>query len=409
MVTERRASPESDAPQRLSAWPQDGHFGRFGGRFAPEILMPALGQLEEAFEDAQASDRFQSELRRYLADFAGRPTPLYHAERLSEHAGGARVYLKREDLLHGGAHKLNNALGQALLAKHMGKSRLIAETGAGQHGVATAMIGAALGMTVDVFMGRTDMERQRPNVYRMELMGANVRPVDGGTGTLKDAINEAMRDWATNVREAHYIIGSVVGPYPFPWIVREFQRVIGDEIKGQMLRQERRLPDLVVACVGGGSNALGTFYPFVDDDDVQLLGVEAGGSDEGHAAPLAYGRVGVLHGAKSYVMQDEWGQIQATHSVSAGLDYPSVGPEHAFYRDSGRVHYVAADDADAMAGFRQLSELEGMLPALEPAHAVPVVVDKAKQLGRDGLVVLTMSGRGDKDLDTVRQYDDAHP
>ena len=405
MAANRSASPESEAAERLSAWPQDGHFGRFGGRFAPEILMPALGQLDEAFRDAQSSDRFQRELRRYLSDYAGRPTPLYHAKRLTEHAGGARIYLKREDLVHGGAHKLNNAIGQALLAKHMGKSRLIAETGAGQHGVAPAMIGAALGLTVDVFMGRVDMERQRSNVYRMELMGANVRPVEGGTGTLKDAINEAMRSWASNVREAHYVIGSVVGPHPFPWIVREFQRVIGEEIKGQMLRQERRLPDLVVACVGGGSNALGTFYPFVDDDEVQLLGVEAGGSDAGHAAPLAHGRVGVLHGAKSYVMQDEWGQIQATHSISAGLDYPSVGPEHALYRDSGRVHYVAADDADAMEGFRRLSELEGTLPALEPAHAVPVAIDKAKQLGRDGLVVLTLSGRGDKDLDTVRQYD----
>lgn len=408
MATDRDTSPESEAPQRLSAWPHAGRFGRFGGRFAPEILMPALGQLETAFRDAQASDRFQSELRRYLTDYAGRPTPLYHAKRLTEVAGGARIYLKREDLVHGGAHKLNNALGQALLAKHMGKSRLIAETGAGQHGVATAMVGAALGMTVDVFMGRVDMERQRSNVYRMELMGANVRPVEGGSGTLKDAINEAMRDWAVNVREAHYVIGSVVGPHPFPWIVREFQRVIGEEIKGQILRKERRLPDLVVACVGGGSNALGTFYPFVDDEEIQLLGVEAGGSDQGHAAPLAHGRVGVLHGAKSYVMQDEWGQIQGTHSISAGLDYPSVGPEHALYRDSGRVAYVAADDDDALDGFRRLSELEGILPALEPAHAIPVVMDKARQLGRDGLVVMTLSGRGDKDLETVRQHDDPH-
>ena len=406
MAADRHASAGSEAYQRLNDWPHEGRFGRFGGRYAPEILMPALSQLDDAFHEAHRSERFQSDLRQRLADYAGRPTPLYYAKRLTDDAGGARIYLKREDLVHGGAHKLNNALGQALLAKHMGKSRLIAETGAGQHGVATAMVGAALGLTVDVFMGRVDMERQRPNVYRMELMGANVRPVEGGSGTLKDAINEAMRDWAANVREAHYVIGSAVGPHPFPLIVREFQRVIGDEIKGQILRKERRLPDLVLACVGGGSNAIGTFYPFVNDDDVQLVGVEAGGSDTGHAAPLAHGRVGVLHGSKSYVMQDEWGQVQGTHSISAGLDYPSVGPEHAQYRDSGRVAYVAAGDRDALEGFERLSELEGILPALEPAHAIPVAIDKARQLGRDGLVVLTLSGRGDKDLDTVRQHDD---
>lgn len=394
-----------EAPKRLSEWPRDGRFGPFGGRYVPEILMPALEQLADVYEAARNDATFQDRLRRFQTDYGGRPTPLYFAKRLTEHAGGARIYLKREDLVHGGAHKFNNAIGQALLAQYMGKTRLIAETGAGQHGVATAMAGAVLGLETEIYMGRVDMERQRMNVYRMELMGARVHPVGTGTQTLKDAINEALRDWATHVRTTHYLIGSVVGPHPFPMIVRDLQRVIGDEIKGQILRKERRLPDLLIACVGGGSNAIGTFYPFADDDSTQLLGVEAGGSHRGHAASISRGRIGVLHGAKSYVMQDEWGQIQPTHSISAGLDYPGVGPEHALYHDLKRAEYVAVDDHGALEGFRRLSELEGIIPALEPAHAIPVALARAQQLGRDGLIVLTLSGRGDKDLETVKYHE----
>lgn len=390
-------------PEKLSAWPREGRFGPFGGRYVPEILIPALRELEAAYEGLREDPQFQRELRGYWSDYGGRPTPLYYARRLTEWAGGARIYLKREDLLHTGAHKFNNAIGQALLAKHMGKTRLIAETGAGQHGVAAAMAGAVLGLQTEIYMGAVDMERQKPNVYRMELLGAVVHPVETGTATLKDAINEALRDWAANVRSTHYLIGSVVGPHPYPRIVRDFQRVIGDEIKGQILRKERRLPDLIVACVGGGSNAIGTFYPFVDDEDVRLVGVEAGGSPRGNAASLVHGRVGVLHGAKTYVLQDEWGQVRETHSISAGLDYPAVGPEHALYHHVQRAEYTTVTDEQALEAFYKLSELEGILPALEPAHALYAAIERARELGKNGLVVVTLSGRGDKDLDLVRR------
>ena len=381
---------------RLSELPRDGYFGPFGGRFVPEILMPALRELEEAYRALRADESFQRELERYRRDYGGRPTPLYLAERLTQWAGGARIYLKREDLVHGGAHKFNNVIGQALLAKRMGKTRLIAETGAGQHGVATAMAGAVLGLRTEIYMGAVDVERQKPNVRRMRLLGAKVHVVESGTQTLKDAINEALRDWAESVRTTHYLIGSVVGPHPYPQIVRDFQRVIGDEIKAQILEREGRLPDLIVACVGGGSNAIGTFYPFVDDAGVKLLGVEAEG-----AASLAKGEVGVLHGAKTHVLQDEWGQIEETRSIAAGLDYPGVGPEHALYKASGRAEYVAVDDRGALEGFRLLAELEGILPALEPAHAVHAAVERARRMRPEQLVVVTLSGRGDKDLETV--------
>lgn len=404
-----REDGDRERPEKLSQWPWRGRFGSYGGRYVPEILDPALRHLEEAFLAARDDRRFQEELRQFQVSYGGRPTALYHASRLSEWSGGARIYLKREDLVHGGAHKFNNVIGQALLAKHGGKERIIAETGAGQHGVATAMAGAVLGLQTEVYMGEVDMARQRTNVYRMELMGAAVHPVKGGTATLKDAINEAMRDWAENVRTTHYLIGSVVGPHPYPVMVRDFQRVIGDEIKGQILRKERRLPDMLIACVGGGSNAMGTFYPFVDDYEVQLLGIEAGGSSQGHAASLCHGQVGVLHGSKSFVLQDRWGQIQGTHSISAGLDYPGVGPEHAFYKEVERAKYAAVDDEGALEGFRRLAELEGILPALEPAHAIYAAIEQAKRLGRDGLIVVTLSGRGDKDLETVRSHESNRP
>jgi len=393
-----------EPPEKLSAWPREGRFGPFGGRYVPEILMPALKELEAAYEELRENPKFRREVREYFSDYGGRPTPLYCARRLTAWAGGARIYLKREDLLHTGAHKFNNAIGQALLAKHMGKRRLIAETGAGQHGVATAMAGAVLGLATEIYMGALDMERQRMNVYRMELLGAQVHPVETGTATLKDAINEALRDWATNVRSTHYVIGSVVGPHPYPRIVRDFQRVIGDEIKGQILRKERRLPDLVVACVGGGSNAIGTFYPFVDDEDVRLLGVEAGGSSQGNAASIVHGRVGVLHGAKTYLLQDEWGQVRETHSISAGLDYPAVGPEHALYHHVQRAEYTAVTDEQAVEAFHRLCELEGIVPALEPAHALYAAIERARELGKNGLVVVTLSGRGDKDLEVVLRH-----
>ena len=398
------AAEVEEAPEKLSAWPKDGRFGPFGGRYVPEILLPALQELGAAYEELSQNPKFQRELREYLGDYGGRPTPLYYAKRLTAWAGGARIYLKREDLLHTGAHKFNNAIGQALLAKHMGKTRLIAETGAGQHGVATAMAGAVLGLKTEIYMGAADMERQRMNVYRMELLGARVHPVEAGTATLKDAINEALRDWAANVRSTHYLIGSVVGPHPYPRIVRDLQRVIGDEIKGQILRKERRLPDLLVACVGGGSNAIGTFYPFADDEDVKLLGVEAGGSAQGNAASIVHGRVGVLHGAKTYVLQDEWGQVKETHSISAGLDYPAVGPEHALYHHVKRAEYTTVTDEQALEAFRQLAELEGILPALEPAHALYAALERAKALGKNGVIVVTLSGRGDKDLEVVRRH-----
>lgn len=385
---------------KLNELPQDGHFGEFGGQFVPEILMPALKELERAYREISARFDFQSELKALRADYGGRPTPLYFAKRLTEYAGGARILLKREDLVHGGAHKFNNVIGQALLAKAMGKRRVIAETGAGQHGVATAMACAVLGLNAEIYMGARDIERQQMNVQRMKLLGALVHPVTSGSQTLKDAINEALRDWVTNVPTTYYLIGSVVGPHPYPLIVRDFQRVIGDEIKGQLLRREQRLPDLLVACVGGGSNAMGTFFPFVTDEKVQFLGVEAAG-----AASLNRGSVGVLHGARTFVLQDEHGYISETHSVAAGLDYAAVGPEHALYKKLGRGEYITVSDAEALEGFRLLARLEGILPALEAAHAVYAGVQRAKRMKRDQIIVITLSGRGDKDLETVLRYD----
>ncbi len=385
---------------KLSELPQEGHFGEFGGQFVPEILLPALKELERAYREISVRFDFQSELKALRADYGGRPTPLYFAKRLTEYAGGARIFLKREDLVHSGAHALNNTLGQVLLARAMGKRRVITETGAGQHGVATAMACAVLGLSAEIYMGARDIERQQMNVQRMKLLGATVHPVTSGSQTLKDAQSEALRDWATNVPTTYYLIGSVVGPHPYPMIVRDFQRVIGDEIKGQLLRREQRLPDLLVACVGGGSNAMGTFFPFVTDERVQFLGAEAAG-----AAPLSHGSVGVLHGAKTFVLQDEYGAIRETHSVAAGLDYPAVGPEHALYKKLGRGEYVPVSDAEALEGFRLLARLEGILPALEAAHAVYAGVQRAKRMKRDALVVITLSGRGDKDLEMVLGYD----
>ncbi|MDR7567575.1 MAG: tryptophan synthase subunit beta, partial [Armatimonadota bacterium] len=379
-----------------------GRFGPFGGRYVPETLIPALLELEAAYEALRQDPEFRRELEGLLREYCGRPTPLYFACRLSEHLGGARIYLKREDLLHTGAHKINNALGQALLAKRMGKHRVIAETGAGQHGVAVATAAAMLGLRCEVYMGREDVERQALNVYRMELLGARVIPVDSGTRTLKDAINEALRDWVTNVRTTFYVIGSVVGPHPYPRMVRDFQSVIGTEARQQILEREGRLPDAVVACVGGGSNAMGLFWAFLADESVRLVGVEAGGQgiqSGRHAASLVAGSPGVLHGAYTYVLQDEAGQVLGTHSVSAGLDYPGVGPEHAYLKETGRATYVAVTDEEALEAFHLLARTEGILPALEPAHALAYLRHLAPQLGRDGVVVVGLSGRGDKDVE----------
>ena len=374
-------------------------FGRYGGRYVPETLIPALGELERAWQDACGDEAFQRRLELLLRDYAGRPTPLYRAERLSERVG-SRVYLKREDLLHTGAHKINNALGQSLLADRMGKRRVIAETGAGQHGVATATACALLGLECVVYMGTEDMRRQRPNVERMELLGATVQPVEAGARTLKEAVSAAIRDWVTNVETTHYVIGSAVGPSPYPALVRDLQRVIGDEARAQLLEAAGRLPDRVIACVGGGSNAIGTFAAFVDDEAVELVGVEAAGEglESGrHSAPLTTGARGVLHGAMSAVLQDDEGQIQEAHSVSAGLDYPGSGPELAQLRDSGRVRYEAVPDEDALAAFRRMCELEGIVPALEPSHALAWLLANPQP----GVDMLTLSGRGDKDLDEV--------
>lgn len=385
---------------KLDELPQDGHFGEFGGQFVPEIVIPALKELERAYREISVQFDFQRELKALRADYGGRPTPLYFAKRLTEYAGGARIFLKREDLVHGGAHKFNNVIGQALLAKALGKKRVIAETGAGQHGVATAMACAVLGLHAEIYMGARDVERQYMNVQRMKLLGAIVHPVTSGSQTLKDAINEALRDWVTNLPTTYYLIGSVVGPHPYPMIVRDFQRVIGDEIKGQLLRREQRLPDMLVACMGGGSNAMGTFFPFVNDEKVQFVGAEAAG-----AASLSCGSVGVLHGAKTFVLQDEHGSIGETHSIAAGLDYAAVGPEHALHKKLGRGEYVTVSDAEAIEGFRLLARLEGILPALEAAHAVYAGVQRAKRMKRDQIVVITLSGQGDKDLETVLGYD----
>lgn len=379
-----------------------GRFGEFGGQFVSEALMGALAELEGAFLRFGNDPAFLSSLESYLAEFAGRPTPLTFCRNLSQDLG-CRVYLKREDLLHGGAHKLNNTLGQALLAQYMGKKRLIAETGAGQHGVATAIAGAVLGLPVEVYMGEVDIERQRPNVFRMELMGAKVIPVSSGTRTLKDAVNEALRDWAASVRETHYLLGSVVGPHPFPLMVRTFQSVIGKETRAQILEREGRLPDAILACVGGGSNAIGIFHPFLQDD-VRLIGVEAGGEgiESGrHGASLCAGSPGILHGAFSYLLQDPDGQILSTHSVAAGLDYPGVGPEHSMLKDTGRIEYTSVTDREALEAFALLSRKEGIIPALESAHAIARLVKMAGEFGRDDIVVVNLSGRGDKDLAEV--------
>jgi tryptophan synthase beta chain len=381
-----------------------GRFGEFGGRFVPETLMPALEELEAAYAKVKTDAEFQRELRHVFTEYGGRPTPLTFAPRLTEHAGGAHIFLKREDLVHGGAHKFNNVMGQALLAKRMGKKRIIAETGAGQHGVATAMACARLGLHAEVYMGAKDVERQSLNVFRMRLMGAIVHPVEAGSKTLKDAVNAALRDWVANVRTTHYLIGSVVGPHPFPTIVRDFQRVIGDEIRDQAQAQVGRLPDALVACVGGGSNAMGTFYPFVEDRGVRLVGVEAAGEGadtDKHSATLGRGSKGVLHGAYSYLLQDKEGQVTETHSVSAGLDYPGVGPEHAWLKETGRAEYASATDREALDATKLLSRLEGIIPALESAHAVAHGVKLARELGPGKAIVITVSGRGDKDMHTL--------
>jgi tryptophan synthase beta chain len=384
---------------------ESGYFGDYGGQFVPETLMPVLEELNQAYRQAKEDKTFWEEFERLSRDFSGRPTPLYFAEGLTKHGGGARIFLKREDLAHTGAHKINNALGQGLLAKKMGKQRIIAETGAGQHGVATAAVCAMLGLECIVYMGEEDVKRQSLNVFRMRLMGAEVRTVSSGSRTLKDAINEAIRDWVTNPA-THYLLGSVVGPAPYPTMVRDFQSVIGKEAREQILKEQKRLPDYIVACVGGGSNAIGIFHPFLEDKEVKLIGVEAAGRgiESGqHAAPLMAGTVGVLHGTKSYLLQDEAGQIRETHSVSAGLDYPGVGPEHSYLKDSGRADYVAVTDQQALEGFQLLCKTEGIVPALEPAHAIYHAAQLAPTLKKEQSVLVNLSGRGDKDMDIVAQ------
>ena len=386
---------------------EQGHFGEFGGRYVAETLMPALLELEQAYALAKEDPAFQQEVDYYLRDYVGRPTPLYYARRLTEHFGGAKIYLKREDLNHTGAHKVNNTVGQVLLARKMGKRRVIAETGAGQHGVATATIAALFNLDCEIFMGAEDIRRQALNVFRMKLLGAKVHEVTGGTATLKDAMNEALRFWVTNVRDTFYVIGTVAGPHPYPMMVRDFQSVIGRETRQQMLEHEGRLPDLAVACIGGGSNAMGLFYPFLGDEKVEMIGVEAGGYglDSGqHAASICLGKVGVLHGNKTYLLQDEGGQIQHAHSISAGLDYPGVGPEHALLHDLKRVKYDAVLDSEALEGFKLLSELEGIIPALESSHAIAYLKKIAPQMAKDAIIVVCLSGRGDKDIPTVREH-----
>ena len=381
-----------------------GRFGNFGGKFVPETLMAALEELEAAYRRVQSDSDFQARLGHLLHTYAGRPTPLYYAENLTRHCGGAKIYLKREDLAHTGAHKINNALGQALLAQSMGKERIIAETGAGQHGVAAATACAMLGLQCIVYMGSEDVQRQSLNVFRMRLLEAEVIPVESGTRTLKDAINEAIRDWVTNVETTHYLIGSVVGPHPYPMLVRDFQLVIGREARQQVLEAAGRLPDYVVACVGGGSNAIGTFHPFLDDDGVKLVGVEAGGeglASNKHSATLTAGRAGVLHGSMSYLLQDDHGQVQETHSISAGLDYPGVGPEHSHLKDTERAQYSEVTDTQALEGFHLLSRTEGIIPALEPSHAVFHACRMAGELSQDQIILVCLSGRGDKDIDIV--------
>lgn len=388
-------------------FPFNGKFGNFGGKYIPETLVPAIEELEESYKKFTNDLDFQKELKDYLENYAGRPTPMYLAKNLTKYAGGAKIYLKREDLLHGGAHKTNNTLGQCLLAKKMGKKRIIAETGAGQHGVGTALASAVLGLECEIYMGLKDTERQKLNVFRMKLLGSKVHPVKSGTQTLKDAINEALRDWITNVENTYYVIGSVVGPHPYPMIVRDFQSIIGKEIKKQIRKITGTLPNAIVACVGGGSNAIGSFYPFIDDQEVSLYGVEAEGSgikSGKHSATLSAGSTGILHGMQTYLLQDEMGQITPTHSISAGLDYPGVGPEHSFLKEIKRVHYKLCTDEDAIKAFMILSEKEGIIPALESAHAISYGIKLAKKMKKSETIVITLSGRGDKDVEVVQNY-----
>ncbi|MFT4078499.1 tryptophan synthase subunit beta [Rhodomicrobium sp.] len=402
----------AETPLHLNSYrtgPDDrGHFGLYGGRFVAETLMPLILELETAYEAAKADPSFHAELADLNAHYAGRPSPLYFAERLTQHLGGAKVYFKREELNHTGSHKVNNCLGQILLAKRMGKKRIIAETGAGQHGVATATVAARFGLPCVIYMGATDIERQKPNVFRMRLLGAEVRPVISGTGTLKDAMNEALRDWVSNVEDTFYIIGTVAGPHPYPAMVRDFQAVIGKETREQMLAAEGRLPDTLVAAIGGGSNAMGIFHPFLDDPSVKMFGVEAAGKGldvpNGHCASLNGGTPGVLHGNRTYLLQDSDGQILEGHSISAGLDYPGIGPEHSWLRDTGRVTYVAATDREALDAFQLCTRIEGIIPALEPSHALAYVTKLAPTLPPDNLLVMNMSGRGDKDIFAVAAH-----
>ena len=393
-------------PNTFRAGPDErGFFGIYGGRFVAETLMPLILELETAYRAAKTDPAFHAELADLGTHYAGRPSPLYLAERLTEHFGGARIYLKREELNHTGSHKINNCLGQILLARRMGKTRIIAETGAGQHGVAAATVAARFGLPCVVYMGATDVERQKPNVFRMRMLGAEVRPVTSGSGTLKDAMNEALRDWVTNVEDTYYLIGTAAGPHPYPEMVRDFQSVIGTETREQMMAQEGRLPDAIVACIGGGSNAIGIFHPFLDDRQVAIYGVEAAGHglevENGHAASMTGGRPGVLHGNRTYLLQDADGQILEGHSISAGLDYPGVGPEHSWLKDSGRVTYVPATDREALDAFQLLTRIEGIIPALESAHALAYVGKLAPTMGKDRIVVVNLSGRGDKDVFTV--------
>jgi tryptophan synthase beta chain len=388
-------------------YPLHGRFGKYGGKYIPETLVPAIVELETAYEKYKNDEEFQKDLSYLLTKYAGRPTPLYFAKNLTEYVGGAKIFLKREDLLHGGAHKTNNTLGQGLLAKRMGKKRVIAETGAGQHGVGTAIASAVIGLDAEIYMGAKDVERQKLNVFRMELLGAKVHSVQIGTKTLKDAINEALRDWITNVHNTYYLIGSVVGPHPYPMMVRDFQSIIGHEVKQQMLEISNQLPNAIVACVGGGSNAMGTFFSFIEDSDVSLYGIEAGGKGVRtgkHSASLSAGTEGVLHGMFTYLLQDKFGQVKETHSISAGLDYPGVGPEHANLKDLKRAKYIECIDDDAIDAFIMLSKLEGIIPALEPSHALSYAMKLAKTMDKNENIVVTLSGRGDKDVEVVQQY-----
>ena len=400
-------APVDTRPNSLSAWPdKNGRFGDFGGRYVAETLMPLILELETAYEAAKIDPAFTDKMDEFLRDYVGKPSPMYFAERLTEEFGGAQVWLKRDELNHTGSHKINNCLGQVLLALRMGKTRIIAETGAGQHGVATATVAARFGLPCTVFMGATDVARQSPNVFRMKLLGAEVVPVTSGTGTLKDAMNEALRDWVTNVHDTFYVIGTVAGPHPYPAMVRDFQSIIGREAREQILERTGRLPDACVACIGGGSNAMGLFHPFIDDEDVRLIGVEAAGlglDTDKHAASLKGGRPGILHGNRTYLLQDDDGQIIDAHSISAGLDYPGIGPEHAFLHDMKRAEYVSATDTEALEMFQICSKLEGIIPALEPAHALARVRDLAKELGPKGMILMNMCGRGDKDVPQVAE------